>query len=104
MAPISALIRDANETRVWVVEDRKGARAIAASRSIEAIIGPPGTGWAEVTAGLQPGDRVIVDPPRNLRDGARIEITEEQAPAGREIPNGVNRMPPPNEDVPARHH
>lgn len=84
MAPMNALIREADDTRVWVVEGRRGDRGVAQLRDVEVIAGPPGTGWAEVTAGLRPGDRVVIDPPRNLRDGARVTITDEQTPAGRE--------------------
>jgi len=84
MAPIDALIREGNATRVWVVEDRRGLRGVARSRDVAVIAGPPGTGWAEVSSGLRAGDRVIIDPPMNLRNGARIAITDEQTPAGRE--------------------
>jgi multidrug resistance efflux pump len=46
-------------------------------------------GRVEIRSGLAPGDRLVLDPPPHLQDGARIRIAE--ATASRQLPTGVSR-------------
>jgi len=84
MAPFSALIQDASGTHAWAVESRRGDLGVARRRTIEPIYGPAGAQWVEIVSGLQPGDRLIVDPPVDLRDGARVRVTSETIAPNRE--------------------
>jgi len=33
--------------------------------------------WVEIRAGIEPGDKVVLRPPANLRDGARVELARK---------------------------
>jgi RND family efflux transporter MFP subunit len=72
-APISIVGTDTGKSAlVWIADP---SRSIAESRSV--TIGNSRIGdWIEVTAGLNPGDKLIVNPPQNLRDGRRVSITD----------------------------
>lgn len=66
--PASALLRDGEAWTVFVVRDGRASR-----RRVE--VGHVGGGAAEVRGGLAPGDRVVLFPPDELRDGARVKYT-----------------------------
>lgn len=81
--------RQGETGRVWVVEhDARRQSSMAASRAIrwETSSRP---GFAAVTEGLRPGDRVIVDAPSSMRQGQRVRIKGE-AP---DKANGVSEVP-----------
>jgi HlyD family secretion protein len=63
--PVTALFREGDEWRVFVVDGRR-------ARLREVTLGHRGVGAAEVTAGLAPGERVVLFPSDQLRDGARV--------------------------------
>jgi RND family efflux transporter MFP subunit len=67
--PAAAVRRTGERGIVFVVADgRVERRAVAASDF--------GDGTALVTAGLQPGDSIVVDPPADLQDGAAVVETK----------------------------
>lgn len=69
----STKLPDDGTAEVWLadqVEHVARRTSVVVSRASE-------HGWIEVIDGLQPGDRVIVDAPADLRDGARIKLIEE---------------------------
>ena len=39
--------------------------------------GPPLADLVQVTRGLQAGDRVVLNPPKGLKDGSRVKIAEK---------------------------
>ena len=63
--PAGALLRDADAWAVFVVQDGRARRA-------RVQVGHIGSGAAEVLGGLSPGARVVVLPPDQLTDGARV--------------------------------
>lgn len=85
-APVRALFdRDGAEARVWVV-DRDGEKI--ESRAL--TLGPEKRGgYRLVEAGLQPGDRVVLDPVAELTEGTRIEPIRE----GSHAPEGTKKAP-----------
>lgn len=70
--PKSSLIKSDSQTHVWLVKQADGTARLQAvdvgTTEIEGNI--------EITNGLRPGDRVIIDPPINLTDGDRIDPRE----------------------------
>lgn len=66
--PAGALLRDGDAWQVFVLNDGRAVRS-------RVLIGHVGNGAAEVLAGLRPGDRVVLLPPDQLRDGARIRAS-----------------------------
>jgi HlyD family secretion protein len=70
-APISVVGTDAGKTaQVWVADPN---RNVAISRSV--VVGTYRVGdWIEVSSGLNPGDKVIVNPPQGLREGRKVSI------------------------------
>ena len=68
--PAAALRRQDGKDRVFVVEDgRVERRAIVVERTQG--------GRVTVAAGLSPGERVVLDPPDDLKDGDQIEEIDE---------------------------
>ncbi len=65
--------RDKGEAHVWLADQSSG-RAVS-----KAVVTGRGRvdGWIEIEQGLQPGDRLIADPPSDLQDGDRIRIVGE---------------------------
>jgi RND family efflux transporter MFP subunit len=57
----------------WVVTAFDGTHGTAMRRPVEPT-GAEADGWAEITAGLLPGDLVIVSPPATLADGMRVRV------------------------------
>jgi RND family efflux transporter MFP subunit len=74
VVPASAIIFDQNGMQVAAVED-----GIAHLRKI-AITADYGT-EVEVDAGVKNGDKVILQPPVNLADGGKVQITPESSQA-----------------------
>jgi len=67
LAPIGALVRDRGEWAVYRVEDGR-----ARLRAVQ--IGTMNDHDAAVLAGVEPGDRVIVYPSDEIRDGVRVRV------------------------------
>lgn len=63
--PASALLREGTRWEVFAVRDGRARRQ-------PVQVGHLGGGFAEVLGGLNDGERVVVFPPDNLRDGARV--------------------------------
>lgn len=76
--PVSALVdRRDGRARVWVVitDPRGGSRV----ESRQVRLGEESAeGEIELTEGLRPGDRVIVEPPSGLRDQSPVRVREAQ--------------------------
>jgi membrane fusion protein (multidrug efflux system) len=72
--PEEALTPEAERQYVFVVRDGKAERR-------EVRIGGRSPGNVEVLAGLEPGDRVIVEGTQKVRDGAPVRATEIAADA-----------------------
>jgi HlyD family secretion protein len=73
LAPRSALVdATADAARVWVLDQ---AGRAAALREVRLGAGRE-DGYIEILEGLRPGDRVIIDPPGNLRPGSRVKASE----------------------------
>jgi HlyD family secretion protein len=68
--PAGALFRRGDAWSVFLVE---GGRAVC--RDVEA--GPRNESEVEIKSGLTEGDRVVLHPPSELEDGARVEPQEE---------------------------
>ena len=66
--PAGALLRDGETWQLFVVRDGRAVRT-------RVLIGHVGNGAAEVLSGLRPGDRVVLLPPDQLRDGARVRAS-----------------------------
>lgn len=64
--PASALFRDARGWSVYVVRDGE-------AHTVPVTLGLQGSRLAQVEAGLEVGDRVIVHPGRAIRDGTLVE-------------------------------
>ena len=61
---------------MWLASQRRGQRALAQLRVVE--LGPARLGGAwEVRAGLRLGDEVVVRPPSDLSEGARLRVEGE---------------------------
>lgn len=60
------------EGEAWVVQRDSGT---AARRTLS--LGAAAGDTVEVLRGLRPGDRVVVDAPATLRDGARVRVVED---------------------------
>ena len=73
LIPKSAVHGDEGSRYVWVGDQSNGTAVrtpiTLGTRKID--------DWVSITDGLQPGDRVITNPPRNLADGTPVRIMEE---------------------------
>lgn len=77
LAPETAVFDRVGDTgSVWHVD----ARSVATRRRVETR-GAAAAGHILVT-GLHPGDRLVVDPPASLQDGARVRVLGERAVGG----------------------
>ncbi len=87
LVPESVVVRHAGgHTMLWIADQ---AHHQARLRTV--TVGAGGAdGWVVVEAGVQAGDRVIVDPPENLKDGAHIRIVREIAGDVRPALKGVS--------------
>jgi membrane fusion protein (multidrug efflux system) len=72
MIPEAALMPEQSRQFLYVVEDGRATRR-------EVRIGRREPGRVEVVAGLQPGERVIVEGTQKVRDGGAVrELAREQ--------------------------
>jgi len=78
--PTAALTTHGAMKMLWVVADFDGERGVASMRHLEA--GTTSGDWVEIPEGLRAGDLVVVDPPSNLKDGARVRVLPAPAPKG----------------------
>jgi len=77
----AALTKTVNDAATaWVVE-MDGSRAIARRRDVRWVEASD-EGYAVVVSGLRLTDRVILEPPATMRDGARVTVVGERAPHG----------------------
>jgi RND family efflux transporter MFP subunit len=65
--PSNAIVTADGASFVWVVRDGKVEKR-------PVVTGPAEGDTVPVTAGLQGGEAVVVEPPRRLRDGAAVEL------------------------------
>lgn len=70
--PVGAMFRQGNGWAVFAVRDDRAVRTAIA-------VGHANAQFAEVLAGLRPGDRVVVHPSDRVRDGARVAADESPA-------------------------
>lgn len=72
LAPASAVAWNGQMERVFVV----GAGSHAALRLVKSggIQLEGGARWTEILSGLEPDERVVIDPPAGLRDGQPLEV------------------------------
>ncbi len=70
-APEEALFKESGEAACWVID--------ASGRHLELRPVTRGTerreGWIEVTEGLRPGDRLVLNPNREFKPGERVQWT-----------------------------
>jgi membrane fusion protein (multidrug efflux system) len=88
--PEEALSPEAERQYVFVVNEGKAERR-------EVRIGNRRPGSVEVIAGLDAGERVVVEGTQKVRDGALVKTTEIAADASDEPPSGsheANNAPP----------
>ena len=68
VVPTSAIVRRGALDLVFITEaDRARLRIVT--------LGEPDGPWMEVLSGLDAGERVVRTVPRDLRDGARVEVS-----------------------------
>jgi RND family efflux transporter MFP subunit len=67
-APAAAVRTEGEQVVVYVVQEERASR-----RVVEA--GPVSGGEREIRKGLAGGETVVLDPPDELRDGARVRVT-----------------------------
>lgn len=67
--PDSALMTEAGETYLFVVEGETARRRVVQ-------VGVVAQGWAEIKEGLSPGEQVVVVGHNFLADGARVQVVE----------------------------
>ncbi len=77
-APRSAVMKDADTTLVLAVEDVRGERGVARRRSVETER-QGNSDWIRIVSGVKLGDRLVLNPPADLRDGARVRMLSEVA-------------------------
>lgn len=78
LLPEEAILDRAGETgHVWLVDQRDPVQR-AVARKTEVGLAPDAEGYVRITRGLRPGDRVIVDAPATLTEGARVRILGEK--------------------------
>lgn len=70
--PVGAMFRQGNGWAVFAVRNDRAVRTAIA-------VGHANAQFAEVLAGLRPGDRVVVHPSDRVRDGARVAADESPA-------------------------
>jgi hypothetical protein len=71
VVPSSSLLREVEETWVFVVEEKFARR-----RAV--TVGPESGGEAVITAGLAEGEVLVIVGQQRLRDGDEVELTFEE--------------------------
>jgi HlyD family secretion protein len=74
--PEEAIVFDEDVTRIWVIDELDRGRGRAALRRIE-LGESVKDGWVEVTRGMKPGDKVILDL-EGLDQGDYVEVADER--------------------------
>lgn len=74
VVPRVALLEDEGDPAVFVVRDGKAAR-------VPVKLGYTDGAWAEVRSGLKAGERVVVAGKTALRDGTKVQLIGQGAPA-----------------------
>ncbi|MCX7794844.1 MAG: hypothetical protein N2257_10655, partial [Thermodesulfovibrionales bacterium] len=65
-----AIMKEANKSYVYIIKESKALkREIATGREFEEN--------TEVISGLQYGEKVVLNPPKGLKDGSKIKVIEE---------------------------
>ena len=65
--------------KVLVQRNGRQVAFVLKNQKVQAVpveVGPQLGDWVEVLKGLQEGDKVVVQPPKNLRNGARVRVIE----------------------------
>lgn len=79
LIPRTCLIQStAEHVQVWVVDRSGGLKATRAALREIKIAGDSGRGYVQVLDGLRAGDRVLVEPPTALTNGAHIRVLGEK--------------------------
>jgi hypothetical protein len=74
LVPTAALFdASGEEARVWVVDRGSERKVATAAIRVVRVAGVEGD-HALVSEGLRLGDRVILDPPQSLTEGARVRV------------------------------
>lgn len=68
--PKAAIVEEAGHSYAWVVEDG----GVVRRRAIEVVV--TNDDLARVEKGLKPGESVVLDPPRTLREGEPVKVLE----------------------------
>lgn len=76
--PESALMRQADQAYVFVVDDDDGQEGGKVARRRDVEVGLRAKGQVEVLAGVQPGELVVADGTHRTRDGAPVRISERR--------------------------
>jgi len=71
--PVEAVQEVAGESVVWVIRDGRARR-----RTVNA--GPSSGGRREIRSGLSAGERIVLDAPAGLKEGAEVRVVEAAAP------------------------
>lgn len=74
--PESAIVLEEDLARIWVIDDLDRGRGRAALRTIE-LGEATNNGWVEVTQGMKPGDKVILDR-EGLDQGDHVKVADEK--------------------------
>jgi hypothetical protein len=78
LVPIAALIdRKDDKARVWIVDQSAGGGTSAALRDLT-LGAAADDSYIEAVQGVNPADRVIVDPSATLTPGARVRVLGEK--------------------------
>jgi RND family efflux transporter MFP subunit len=67
--PSDAIVKEADASHVWVVKDEKAER-------VKVRVGSETDNRAEILGGLSGGERVVVKPAADLRDGRLVKVAE----------------------------
>jgi HlyD family secretion protein len=66
--PVSAVVSQGGQSVVFLLEgDRVAERAVRTGRRLDTMV--------EILQGLEPGDKVVANPGRDLKNGTRVRIT-----------------------------
>jgi len=77
LIPLAALMNPANDTAtIFIVDNTAAAGATASLRQV--TFRPAMDGYVEATGAIREGDRVILEPLDQVRDGARVRVLGEK--------------------------
>jgi multidrug efflux pump subunit AcrA (membrane-fusion protein) len=72
--PLEGVFERFGSQHVYVIVD-----GIAQRRSI--VLGPVGAGFAEVTAGIEPGETIVTEGVSRVVDGSKVQVVPAELPA-----------------------